>query len=71
MFPGSVMEWNPLQLEIANWCAFYHNVYTMEDRPPNDVIENDAKLDAFLRRRIHEYNETRRKIRLESQKHSR
>jgi hypothetical protein len=37
-------------LNLAYWSHFYQNVYEMmpEDQPPQDIIEDDMALDAYM-----------------------
>lgn len=35
-------------LELKQWCGFYDKVYELSDRPEDEVIEDDGRLDAWL-----------------------
>ena len=48
MFDGNIAEWNDWQVEFVSCCAFYHSIYSDYERPSNEVIEDDQKLDQWL-----------------------
>jgi len=37
------------------WLDFYDNVYSMPDKPSDDIIENDILLDDWWDKKIKEY----------------
>lgn len=37
-----------LMIELKQWCDFYNSIYELADRPNEDIIENDEKLDGWL-----------------------
>lgn len=51
LFDGNVDEWNPRKRQFVAWCAFYYNIFKMDEPPSIDIIEDDRELDNFLRSR--------------------
>lgn len=50
LFPGSVVEWTPDQLNLVWWSSYYQSIYEMlpEDQPDDWVIEDDDELDKYM-----------------------
>jgi hypothetical protein len=46
-------------LAFAQYLGFYNDIYKLEDRPHNKVIENDKRLDEWIREREIEYKKTK------------
>lgn len=49
LFAGPVSEWNTLKVQFASWCQYYHVIYNREDKPDDSIIEDDERLDSWLR----------------------
>lgn len=48
-----MINWTDAQVSFISWCQYYHNIYSMgkSQRPSNEIIEDDEKLDDFLRQK--------------------
>jgi hypothetical protein len=51
LFGCPISEYSPDQLMLSYWSNFYQSVYEMlsDDRPPENVITDDAALDAYMK----------------------
>lgn len=38
-------------MDLKQWCAFYDNIYELTDRPEEEVIQDDDKLDGWIETR--------------------
>lgn len=59
LFGAEIRDLNDLQLELVYWSQVYDSVYNSIDTPPDSVIEDDKKLDAWLKERHKEDNSKR------------
>jgi hypothetical protein len=50
LFGCAVSDFTADQLSLVYWSLFYQNVYEMmsDDRPPEEIIEDDESLDAYM-----------------------
>lgn len=48
LFSGVVAEWNPSQVALSYWFAFYDSVYEHPERPTQKIIENDDLLNKWV-----------------------
>ena len=55
-------EWCPLRVDFMTWVAFYDKIYSHPEKPPNDVIEDDESLDAWLRKKQFEHRQAEVKM---------
>jgi hypothetical protein len=46
---------------FAYWCEFYYQIYKLDERPPNEIIEDDFELDAWVRSKRIEYEHAMKK----------
>ncbi len=53
-----VYDFDPNQLSLMYWTEFYNSIYEMmpEDRPSDDIIEDDESLDAYMEEYLKERN---------------
>lgn len=51
LFGKPISEWSDLQNNLVYWSQFYDFVYENPDAPSDDIIENDAALDAWFQDR--------------------
>ena len=49
IFDGPTTEWSKARLQFCNWCIYYDNIYKMFEHPPESIIRNDEKIDAWLK----------------------
>lgn len=51
LFGIPVYEYSTDQLSLSYWSQYYQSVYEMlpDDKPPDDIIEDDAALDAYMK----------------------
>jgi hypothetical protein len=55
LFKGPVTEWSKPQRDLGYWFNFYDYVYESLEKPPAEVIDNDALLDEFIEAENLEY----------------
>lgn len=60
LFGVDLRDVNEIQLGIIYWSQVYDNVYSMIEGPTDDVIEDDVKLDEWLKK--HQEEERTKKI---------
>ena len=53
MFNGSMVEWTENQVSLYRWAVYYYRIKALPDdeRPPNNVIENDYRLDQWFKQK--------------------
>jgi hypothetical protein len=51
IFGNSLLEWTQDQVDFYNWCLFYHSLKSLpeDERPSDDVIDDDYKLDKWYK----------------------
>lgn len=59
LFGSYIRDLSDTQLELVYWSQVYDSVYNAIDSPPDSVIEDDKKLDAWLKERNKEENTKR------------
>lgn len=64
LFDKPVSQWNQWQIWLAHWCSFYYELYRLDDRPGNHVIEDDFLLDEWNAQRRLKIETDKRKARL-------
>lgn len=51
LFSGPISQWSNSLVEFVSWCAFYYNISKLDDCPSENIIQSDADLDLWLRKR--------------------
>lgn len=61
LFSRKPEDYTKDQIALMYWSNFYQNVYEMlsDDRPSNDIIENDTLLDAYMEKYYKELEQDR------------
>jgi len=59
LFGADIRDFNDNQLELLYWSQVYDSVYNSMEPPPNSVVEDDVKLDAWLKEKNKEDNAKR------------
>ncbi len=49
LVPEDLGDWTVAQKMFVYWSTFYDSVYESVDRPPDRVIEDDSKLEVWLK----------------------
>lgn len=59
LFGVPTTEYSNDMLNLAYWSHYYQNIYEMmpEDQPPQNIIEDDVALDAYMEAYYHERNQ--------------
>lgn len=45
---GNAFDISVNYLELSQWCDFYNSIYELSDKPEEDVIQDDLRLDGWL-----------------------
>jgi hypothetical protein len=52
MFPGLVLQWNPLQRRLCFWLSYYSSIEGAYNRPPEWIIRNNELLDKWMKQQV-------------------
>jgi len=55
LFKEPSSEWDKLRTTFVHFLGWYHSIYQLEDAPSHVIIDDDAKLDLWLKQRHMEY----------------
>ena len=51
IFSENVADWSRSQVELAKWAIMYDNINQDYERPPSDMLDNDAIVDEWIEKR--------------------
>ena len=54
IFNGSLCDWTKDQMNLVEYCAYYHNVLEKYGKPSEHIYENDVLFDNWAMRMEHE-----------------
>lgn len=49
IFEGTVSEWDVNKLLLVHWSQFYEDIVSQPEPPPGDILEDDDRLDRWLK----------------------
>lgn len=61
MFKGPVSDWTQNQVRFCDWMMFYDSVYESDDRPSDDIISDNERIDQWFKNKVKEIEREREK----------
>ena len=62
VFEEPMIEWDKMKIDLISYCKLYYDVHRAEERPSNDTIDDNVKLDEWLKLKRREFDDYQKKM---------